>query len=388
MSRWRWWAACCPRVTRPSGAIVLAMALGSIVSDEVTGISLGRRLTPEHASQNVVARTFTATAQTAGPTPQPAGATAEAGGVKTPLIITANYDAGRTALDIPRPPTPLSRRTQEPRGPGRPGLARVALDCDRLAAGGRNRPHLGPPVVNRSRADPAPTDARPRRRPRAPARGRRRSLRSGRRRQRQRHRRGDRGHRRTGTRPARQPSPRARPGRRRQRRRDRHPSLPANSPARARARQRDRPRHRPVGKRAPPLLAERRPAGSPRLRPPASGTRLRATQRRATPRPRRHARPAGPRPRPGRDGNRLPRPARPRATIASAQRRSHNDRRGNAGAHGEPRPGAHRRDRRVARAGRGVGYTGVTGLCFSGHSRCLPAASANRRISSERRSSG
>jgi hypothetical protein len=67
-----------------AGAILLAIALGSIVSDEVTGISLGRRLTPEHASQNVVA--------TAAPTKP------EAPGAKTPLIITANYDAGRTAL--------------------------------------------------------------------------------------------------------------------------------------------------------------------------------------------------------------------------------------------------------------------------------------------------
>ena len=67
-----------------AGAILLAIALGSIVSDEVTGISLGRRLTPEHASQNVVA-----TAARTKP---------EAPGANTPLIITANYDAGRTAL--------------------------------------------------------------------------------------------------------------------------------------------------------------------------------------------------------------------------------------------------------------------------------------------------
>ena len=67
-----------------AGAILLAIALGSIVSDEGTGISLGRRLTPEHASQNVVA-----TAARTKP---------EAPGANTPLIITANYDAGRTAL--------------------------------------------------------------------------------------------------------------------------------------------------------------------------------------------------------------------------------------------------------------------------------------------------
>jgi hypothetical protein len=67
-----------------AGAILLAIALGSVVSDAVTGISLGRRLTPEHASQNVVA-----TAARTKP---------EAPSAKTPLIITANYDAGRTAL--------------------------------------------------------------------------------------------------------------------------------------------------------------------------------------------------------------------------------------------------------------------------------------------------
>lgn len=66
------------------GAILLAIALGSIVSDEITGFSLGRRLTPEHASQNVVAAA--------------ALARSDATGAETPLIITANYDAGRTAL--------------------------------------------------------------------------------------------------------------------------------------------------------------------------------------------------------------------------------------------------------------------------------------------------
>ena len=66
------------------GAILLAIALGSIVSDEITGFSLGRRLTPEHASQNVVAAA--------------ALARSDATGAETPLIITGNYDAGRTAL--------------------------------------------------------------------------------------------------------------------------------------------------------------------------------------------------------------------------------------------------------------------------------------------------
>jgi hypothetical protein len=71
-----------------AGAILLGIALASIVTDELTGTSPGRRLTPERASQNVVT---TATASTAG-------ATTETPDARTPLIVTANYDAGRTAL--------------------------------------------------------------------------------------------------------------------------------------------------------------------------------------------------------------------------------------------------------------------------------------------------
>lgn len=65
------------------GAILLAIALVSTVLDELAGISLGRRLTPERASQNIVS---THRRATAAPSPT------------TKLIITANYDAGRTAL--------------------------------------------------------------------------------------------------------------------------------------------------------------------------------------------------------------------------------------------------------------------------------------------------
>src|ERR1700733_16081636 len=71
-----------------AGAILLGIALASIVTDELTGTSPGRRLTPERASQNVVT---TATASTAG-------ATTETPDARTPLIVTANYDAGPTAL--------------------------------------------------------------------------------------------------------------------------------------------------------------------------------------------------------------------------------------------------------------------------------------------------
>ena len=57
------------------GGAVILVALVSLVLDGLTGVSLGRRLSPEHASQNVVSR-----------------ATAEA---PATLIVTANYDAGR-----------------------------------------------------------------------------------------------------------------------------------------------------------------------------------------------------------------------------------------------------------------------------------------------------
>ncbi|HTU88148.1 MAG TPA: M28 family peptidase [Solirubrobacteraceae bacterium] len=69
-----------------AGAILLAIALASILMDEMGGISPGRRLTPERASQNVVVRATAATD------------TAQATRTRTPLILTANYDAGRTGL--------------------------------------------------------------------------------------------------------------------------------------------------------------------------------------------------------------------------------------------------------------------------------------------------
>jgi hypothetical protein len=63
---------------RVGGALLLA-ALLSAVADATTGRSLGRRLTPERASQNVVSQ-----------------APADEGRVR--LVITANYDAGRIGL--------------------------------------------------------------------------------------------------------------------------------------------------------------------------------------------------------------------------------------------------------------------------------------------------
>ena len=60
------------------GGAVILVALASLVLDGLTGRSLGRRLSPEHASQNIVS-------------PAPADA-------RVTLVITANYDAGRMGL--------------------------------------------------------------------------------------------------------------------------------------------------------------------------------------------------------------------------------------------------------------------------------------------------
>lgn len=89
---------------RVGGALVLA-ALLSLNADERLGVSPGRRLTREHASQNVIATPPTK------PTSQHA----------IRLIITANYDAGRTALayrDWLRAPFARAQRLLRGRAPG------------------------------------------------------------------------------------------------------------------------------------------------------------------------------------------------------------------------------------------------------------------------------
>jgi hypothetical protein len=58
------------------GGVVILIAVISLVLDGLTGVSLGRRLSPEHASQNVVSPATNSTAPVT-------------------LIVTANYDAGR-----------------------------------------------------------------------------------------------------------------------------------------------------------------------------------------------------------------------------------------------------------------------------------------------------
>jgi uncharacterized membrane protein YtjA (UPF0391 family) len=65
------------------GAIVLG-ALLSVIGDWRTGLSPGRRLTREHASQNVISRALEIVAGDAAP--------------RVRLIVTANYDAGRTGV--------------------------------------------------------------------------------------------------------------------------------------------------------------------------------------------------------------------------------------------------------------------------------------------------
>ncbi len=63
------------------GGAMIFVALASVIADDRLGHSLGRRLTPERASQNVVS--------------VPANGPAEN---QAQLIITANYDAGRTGF--------------------------------------------------------------------------------------------------------------------------------------------------------------------------------------------------------------------------------------------------------------------------------------------------
>jgi hypothetical protein len=85
---------------RIGGALILA-ALLSIITDVLLGVSPGRLLTRQRASQNVVARAR-----------EPVEGPATAG--KPCLILTANLDAGRTGLvyrELPRSLTALLSRS-------------------------------------------------------------------------------------------------------------------------------------------------------------------------------------------------------------------------------------------------------------------------------------
>ena len=68
-------------VSHPSiGGAMILVAILAVIADALTGISPGRRLTPERASQNVVVDRGAADDE------------------RVRLIITANYDAGRVGL--------------------------------------------------------------------------------------------------------------------------------------------------------------------------------------------------------------------------------------------------------------------------------------------------
>lgn len=71
------------------GGAMILVALASVIADDRLGYSLGRRLTPERASQNVVSAPANA------PDSAPMNSAAEN---QAQLIITANYDAGRTGF--------------------------------------------------------------------------------------------------------------------------------------------------------------------------------------------------------------------------------------------------------------------------------------------------
>lgn len=98
-------------VSHPTiGVVLLGVALVSTVADDVAGRSLGRRLTPERASQNVIA-TARPPGSGSGPGPDPPAR----------LIVTANYDAGRTGLIYREPVRATAGRLRRATGGLAPG---------------------------------------------------------------------------------------------------------------------------------------------------------------------------------------------------------------------------------------------------------------------------
>ena len=98
-------------VSHPTiGVVLLGVALVSTVADDVAGRSLGRRLTPERASQNVIA-TARPPGSGSGPGPDPPAR----------LIVTANYDAGRTGLIYRDPVRATAGRLRRASGGLAPG---------------------------------------------------------------------------------------------------------------------------------------------------------------------------------------------------------------------------------------------------------------------------
>ena len=103
------------------GAAIVLAALLCIVTDSLTGHSPGRRLTHERASQNVVSR---------APERPGAAPPADDRSPQIRLIVTANYDAGRTGLvyrNWLRAPVAGLKRVADPLTPGWLGWLVIAM---------------------------------------------------------------------------------------------------------------------------------------------------------------------------------------------------------------------------------------------------------------------
>jgi len=102
-----------------TGAALLLAAIVFVLADALTGVSPGRRLTPERASQNVVS-----------PPPEPGAGDRDTDPPPLRLILTANYDAGRMGLvhrDWLRRPFARLRRLSRGITPGWLGWLLIAL---------------------------------------------------------------------------------------------------------------------------------------------------------------------------------------------------------------------------------------------------------------------
>lgn len=86
-------------VSHPSiGGAMILVAILSVIADAVTGLSPGRRLTPERASQNVVVDGGAEAGAGVVAGADAGGGAAGVGDGRVRLIVTANYDAGRMGL--------------------------------------------------------------------------------------------------------------------------------------------------------------------------------------------------------------------------------------------------------------------------------------------------
>ena len=222
----------------------------------------------------------------------------------TRLIVTANYDAGRTALiyrDPLRGTAASLRRLTGGAGPGWQAWLSIAIAWPLAIAIVRTTQTHASSLLGALQLPPTVALVA---RAGASARGRRRRLRARCGRQRNRRRDRDRADPRAGRRPSPQPDGRTDPSRRRRQRAVWPAQVPPGPQARARAPERGRPRHRGLRRRTAKLVAERRPARAPRATRAACERWQRETG-------------ASPAPRPGRDAG-----AARRAPPASRRSRS------------------------------------------------------------------